>query len=721
MTTNTILQLARFNSTDTPSSSEWVTNLKEPVILNQGDSISVRQAYVDSRLNSSGSITIEVDTPLSLTYYFYMMFPCDGASRQVQPAPPSLIPNPNCGNNQNFGFADVAIVAPIDYVNFVGTLNQNHFFEPFSGALTNDTTPHGGGNYLTMTGQPQPPIGQMNQAIANEIPMLLVEYERNEPPLPPTDSGANINLRPITRTWTYTLKAGTYNPNELADLLTKKMAEIQTQKTAPSFNPYSQFGTSTPSNLNDFLIRGTSVSVVRFDGQYNNGGDSNFILPYSPGGEDVTGNSFNFSSNSPAFADAPLINGVFSNFCSDITLTQNYLNNSLVNRWNLESQKTNPLTLVPSHWSSEYTFTVSQNESGGNWDVIQMCGLEYETPIVGASEISLEFNSETGLYQFTYMHTPILQLPTTETSGASAGSQPIEVVKIIKTINIDYYDASQNVYPTGEVNICEQSRHSGIIWQSMEPKSFWQDVLGFDVDNITFAPDYIWGQKRQMTFQEFNNVTTSGYVGIENNFNFVNSDDPQVLPNTNAPSYLSAFPTNQDLKIIGELTYTNLLNSGRWFLEHYILKNGIQFKTPDFDYAVLINLFYEEYASALIATNPLVAIQAPLSQISSTGHYLINIDDYKNTKNDFINENSIYNIKAIVSNYYLSQGSFATMPFNDSAIYVHNSPIPKVINSFRVRLIDPLTMGNATNIGPNSSVYLQCNKVISDVAIAQTV
>jgi len=73
-----------------------------------------------------------------------------------------------------------------------------------------------------------------------------------------------------------------------------------------------------------------------------------------------------------------------------------------------------------------------------------------------------------------------------------------------------------------------------------------------------------------------------------------------------------------------------------------------------------------------------------------------------------------------VSNYYLALGSFATQPFQDSAIYVHNSPIPKVIDTFRVRLIEPTTMENIAGLGPSSSVYLQVNKIISDVAVSQT-
>ncbi len=708
MTTNTVVQLARFNSTDTPSNSEWTTNLQSSVILNQGDSISVKQAYIDSRLNSSGNIVIETDLPISLTYYFYMMFPCDGASTQQDPTT-SPYTRTRDRNDQPFGFADMAIEGPVDYVNFLGTLNWNGDLDMYQGLIN---------NYQLNTGIPENPTVlfpeslSINQSYAIEAPMLLVEWKNPA-------GGENIDQKPITKTWNYTIPAGIYSPSELADLITKKMSSIQQEKTSPNFTPNSQFGRSDSSTLNDFLIRGYQVAQHDFTTSDNNGNQSTYFPPYLD--TQVQGSGFNFTSNSPAFADKPEVLGIFANFCTDVSFNPNYFGNTIYGDWDPEDV-TNPIAILPSHWSGEYSFTLAQGSSGEGYYTQQRAVMGYATPIVGASEISLEYNQANGVMQFTYLHTPILQLPTTENGGA--GTEPIEVVKIIKTDNINPHNPSQ---PVGQVNICEQTRHSGIFFQSMEPASFWRDTLGFDVPNITFDPSVVWGRTRKMTFEQFNKATTSGYVGIENNFNFIDTTKAGTIPNTNAPSYLSPFPTNQTESAgpTGELTYSNLLNSSRWILEQYIFENIADFIPPQgasaFDWTTFIGpFFYEEYSSALITTNPLLAIQSPLSQVSGTGHYLINIDGYKNTKNDFVNENDIYDIKSIVSNYYLSQNAFSTQPFSDSAIYVHNSPIPKVINSLKVRLIDPSSMKNALNIGPNSSVYLQINKIISDVAIMQT-
>ena len=710
MTTNTIIQSARFNSTDTPSNSEWVTNLKVPAILNQGDSISVRQAYVDSRLNSSGNIVIETDTELSLTYYFYYMLPCDGASTQRDP---NEVRRQNPRTFEDFGAFDAAYESPTDFVLWTGTYDPvaNLPLQIYQGAIN---------NYDTNTGRPENPMypsyltpARINQSIAQEVPMLLVVSENR-----PGQVG-----KPITKTWKYTLPAGSYNPNELADLLTKKMAEIQINKTSSSFSPYQQVGTTTPSNLNSFLIQGTQVATVETQVMRNSGDDPILVPPYVYD-RLVPDRQLNFSSNSDEFASNPLVAGYFANFCTDISFNPNYFSSSMKTLLEVD-QNEKPLVILSSHFTGEYVLTQEQSGGGDTQSIRAIAALNYASPLVGASEISIEFNQTLGIFQFTYMHTPLLQLPIS--SNADSGTEPVEVVKIIKTDNVDMYNPNFVKQPTGEVKICEQTRHSGIFFQSMEPASFWKDTMGFDVNNITFPDEYVWGNDRKMTFNQFNKITTSGYVGIENNFNFTGTSDTKaVIPNLNIPAYLTPMPAatqDNNTPSASEETYSNLLNSARWFLEHFILINGGIFSTDGnpFDYYTLIGPnFYEEYSSALIATNPLYAIQAPLSQISGTGHFLINIDGYKNTKNDFINDDDIYNIKSIVSTYYLSQGAFATQPFSDTAIYVHNSPVPKVIDSFRIRLLDPINMKNATNIGPNSSVYLQINKIISETAIMQT-
>lgn len=63
--------LNAFNSTSKISNANWETNLLTPVVVNNGDSIVVKNAYIDTRLQTSQNIIIEEDIVLEMEYYFY--------------------------------------------------------------------------------------------------------------------------------------------------------------------------------------------------------------------------------------------------------------------------------------------------------------------------------------------------------------------------------------------------------------------------------------------------------------------------------------------------------------------------------------------------------------------------------------------------------------------------------------------------------------------------
>jgi hypothetical protein len=50
------------------------------------------------------------------------------------------------------------------------------------------------------------------------------------------------------------------------------------------------------------------------------------------------------------------------------------------------------------------------------------------------------------------------------------------------------------------------------------PNTFWGDLLGFNVKQITTNDDELLNRK--MTFERWKNITTEGFMGIQNNFDF---------------------------------------------------------------------------------------------------------------------------------------------------------------------------------------------------------
>ena len=68
-----VVQLAKFNDKNAPSNSSWRNHTKESVTINQGDSIMVSKAFIDTRNLSSNNITILEDLPVELEMYFYII------------------------------------------------------------------------------------------------------------------------------------------------------------------------------------------------------------------------------------------------------------------------------------------------------------------------------------------------------------------------------------------------------------------------------------------------------------------------------------------------------------------------------------------------------------------------------------------------------------------------------------------------------------------------
>jgi hypothetical protein len=112
-------------------------------------------------------------------------------------------------------------------------------------------------------------------------------------------------------------------------------------------------------------------------------------------------------------------------------------------------------------------------------------------------------------------------------------------------------------------------------------------------------------------------------------------------------------------------------------------------------------------------TNVLNAATIPTVR-ESTGHYLVEITGYNS---NYIDNESKYEIKAIVSAYWVSAGSFVSVPFPDSYNFF-GTGAPITLSGLKVRILDPFTMKEPV-IGPNSSIYLQINKMLSEQAVAQ--
>jgi hypothetical protein len=230
--------------------------------------------------------------------------------------------------------------------------------------------------------------------------------------------------------------------------------------------------------------------------------------------------------------------------------------------------------------------------------------------------------------------------------------------------------ASKNVVNEIDVTIAMCDRQSGVILAQMTPSLFWGDTLGFNLNQIT----YIFEESNippQIQFKLYQSITTGNYWGSAMiNFNQI------TVP-------------------ISSQTY--------WF--------PISF--PDCIYENLVNGYTGTITWESDSTNTLDASQAPLNP-NDTGHFLIELNGYQT---NYFDENDAYQIKSIISSYYITANSFATAPFPDSFVYEHHGE-PLIIGGLRVRILNPKTK-KVLPIGPNSTVYLQITQQLTPETVQQ--
>ena len=401
----------------------------------------------------------------------------------------------------------------------------------------------------------------------------------------------------------------------------------------------------------------------------------------------------------------------------------------------------------------------SQNSLANNGEI--NVGNSGIFPVVfGATETSLLYNNEgNGLFSFNYLHTPIYAFLSSNTNDLTECTAHMYTTQKVST------NMKGTNYFTTLID-----KKSGILLHKMEPQSFWSQ-LGFDVPSLTVDLDKPIGKlPYQMTFNEFQAKTTGGFCGSANifngNFKTANSADQPCVADTEL-IYLTATPAqNTSYPVINAYNNSPGLTIG---VEYLIVAHGGVYTNEQgqtaqlfdwssiggpntgnnpngtiftatstgFDPAHPPNGAYawwdppnppkvKQQATVLLTqtqlqnnyftvqtTNSLDAVRIPTVR-DQTGHFLIEITGYNSI---YLDDKSKKEIKSIVSSYFVSQGSFVAQVFPESYNYYHvGAPIS--LSNLKIRILDPYT-GEEAQIGPNSSVYIQINKMLSDIAIAQ--
>ena len=270
-------------------------------------------------------------------------------------------------------------------------------------------------------------------------------------------------------------------------------------------------------------------------------------------------------------------------------------------------------------------------------------GFSYTYPaFYGASMVALTWDRENnGRFSFDYLHTPLMY------QGAPA------ILADVASSTDDGY------YTDGHMAI--QNRRSGVFFFSMEPKNFWEEQLGFDVDAMVVTEGIDGNALRlNKNIDELQSVCSTGqYVGIVNLV-----CDPVVHEQKNTDQASTA--AKYSVGWIGEkgaVPY-NYTSSDNTF--------GIQAKKT-----------YDPTASG--------------------GYYLLSISGLRG---DYHTDSSIRSdIQAIISRQYVQQGYITA--FADSGVPWINTGPAFDISNLKIEILDPGTGKPATDIDENTAIFLQ--------------
>ena len=613
MSNDVVIQLASYNSSNKVDNAEWTNHTKESVSINQGDTVVVSKAYLDTRLSNTGDIIIPTDLDVSLELLFYWI---------------------NNGNN-----GDGTLITMPDFQPVYADITSGNQMPKYCVLSTPHAHPYPKYNDGLVPNPPDPTSVYTSQTnlYADGRPYLVVYVDENG------------NETPYTQTWKYTVKAGSYTPDGLASQLTTAMAGVRKDdiRTLKQGKPSQWLQEDTTDQIWDepFILNTTQWVKNEIIQELDGSGRYSILTNYIP----IIPND-----GRPQPNIQPYIYGDQVNWIPPQILACKYI----ISDYPIQNPNLNlPATITdPQNF---YLFPLKKLYAGvvNYGSTVQKNYIaKYNFPILGATEISLVYNDANSVFEWQYLHTPILQSTTTTGSGADYQ----EVVGLVKTDTLTSGDPIQSQFQ-GNITMCKLDRQSGVMFRAMNPPEFWFDLLGFD-PSIVVKDSEVLGTITSATkfpYKRFLDITTGGFLGVADNF------DESVLPINQ--------PFNPIIVNPPKLLLFNAITDIWELIEDFFGGDPltVESMTDILGNALFdgkTKLHYDSNWFQSQTTKALSAIRAPLNTVDNTGHQLVEITGYQS---NLLNETDRYEIKAIVSSYYVSPNSFTTSPFQDTYIYQH--------------------------------------------------
>jgi hypothetical protein len=457
---------------------------------------------------------------------------------------------------------------------------------------------------------------------------------------------ASAQGKPVIDSFTINIKAGVYTREFLAAFITR---QIQ--------------GNPCPQNI---PLQNLQFSSATYTPQYNP--DSDNCVFFEPT-KLADPNKFITSFNKPLL----LALGVGEIPQPNLAGVNVYINNSIQNP-NIGYTQCSFFPFLKDATYSNNTATSTPIVSGPDAGLNPDSGTKaifngasyglYDGCCIGAGEVALEYNVDgSNKFQFTYAHTPLINKGN-EVTGVllnTSTSTDINLTTPTKFINnfsgILFFNTFTNLSPI-DINGAPDGRNDSFFAQ-----------LGLDFYDIC-------------------------YTDVPSNPIFNRLANPTNILNFGLENEIFLAKTTRNFNAIQNLANTATIS----IYNVELVGNGST-------YAILGPNFIFNTSTTTVPVN---FSNQPISSVNNAGHYLVElICAYSN--NEYINATQSYQVKAIVGTYYLSSDSFCLTNGPDSYIYQHKGE-PINLSSITVRLLNPITKQEATNIGPNSTIYLMITK-----------
>ena len=540
---------------------EYRVQLAEPIIINEGDQLAFRMASIDTEKTSADTVLITEDLPLSMAFSYYDVDYSRTDKTGVSKTAAWV--GDNCGNPTFDYYAAYNDVGIVQLQSITGKILgyqppfDNNYAEPGGSFIVSTYSTldprisfratysyldvSGSLDYVTFTAStvttvdPPPdwrytaygtlspaetslPAGQFNLTTLTGAPVASLNLRFKS---------GSFKLASVSGYW-----AGKYLNNDGSNTVAYGPGGAFAPQNGGAGTDYDTQFAMTAAQFDTFNVQTTDVET---NSRVLDIVNSNAILKagkYDPASLAVQLTQLFSSANGLVQYVTPpsSVQSLFQPNNQLLTRTDGPLNNEMVFR--------------RLDFSGNVTFT-NQN-TYKYWDISNNVPIPY---FIGASTFALEYGQAGGVFQISYLHTPL-------TNPARVGEQDLGI--------FHYYNGAGLQF-----NVVKAA--GGVAIHDLQPQSFWQSTLGIrDKLIVPLLQDASGTQYYEK--QSLLNSITEGFHGLgsfllapEETTNGYN--DPRKvapIPPTSNPVYIDV--TGQSRAIIGE-TPTENSREGFYLIE----------------------------------------------------------------------------------------------------------------------------------------------------------